>query len=63
MGHSEQRYTGKSYDTWANAEKRTGDEYQSCTTERSLFLGVPVQKVNHYKVYAIANMPAVWNKE
>lgn len=44
-------------------KKRGGDEYQSSTTEISLFLGVPIQKVNHCKVYAIASMPAPTNKK
>lgn len=46
-----------------NAEKTGGDEYQSCTTEISLFLGVPVQKINHCKVYVIVNVPTPTNKE
>jgi len=53
----------KSYDTWSDAEKMGGDEHQSCTSDFSLFLGVPIQEANHYKVYGIANMPAPTNKE
>lgn len=60
-GDSEQLW--KSYNTWGNAEKRGGDEYQSGTTEIFLFLGVPIQKVNHCKVYAITSMPAPTNKK